>query len=73
MTISGYRHLFISAQARINQHFMLGTFKEGLSLVPGIEKKLEEYHLFIDSHRILVLNYKFAMLYFGSGDYNTLY
>jgi hypothetical protein len=57
--------------AKINQHFMLGTFKQGLSLVGGIEEKLEEYSLFIDRHRVLVLNYKIAMLYFGSGDYNT--
>lgn len=56
--------------ARINQHFMLGTFRQGLTLIPGIEEKLENYHLFIDHHRILVLNYKIAMLYFGSGDYN---
>ena len=62
--------IYIST-ARINQHFMQGTFKEGLSLIPGIEKELENYDLFLDSHRILVLNYKFAMLYFGSGDYNT--
>ncbi|MEO6613761.1 MAG: hypothetical protein ABIT05_13300 [Chitinophagaceae bacterium] len=60
--------IYIST-ARINQHFMLGTFKQGLSLIPGIEEKLEGYHLFIDSHRILVLNYKFAMLCFGNGDY----
>ena len=57
--------------ARMNYHFMLGTFKQGLPLVPGIEEKLENYELFIDSHRVLVLNYKIAMLYFGSGDYNT--
>jgi hypothetical protein len=57
--------------ARINQHFMMGTFKDGLKLVPEIESKMEEYHLFVDQHRILVLNYKIAMLYFGSGDYNT--
>jgi hypothetical protein len=62
--------IYIS-QARINQHFMLGTFREGLSLVPGIEEKMEEYSLFIDRHRILVLNYKIATLYFGSGDYAT--
>ncbi|MCY7310142.1 MAG: hypothetical protein LH619_05130 [Chitinophagaceae bacterium] len=61
--------IYIST-ARINQHFMLGTFKQGLPLIPGIEEKLEADHLFIDSHRILVLNYKFAMLCFGSGDYN---
>lgn len=57
--------------ARINQHFMTGTFKEGLALVPEIESRMEEYHLFVDQHRILVLNYKIAMLYFGSGDYNS--
>ena len=57
--------------AKINQVFMRGTFKEGLVLVPEIEQKLEEYDLFIDRHRILVLNYKIASLYFGSGDYGT--
>ena len=57
--------------AKINQCFILGTFKEGVLLVPGIEEKLTEYDLFIDTHRILVLNYKMAMLFFGSGDYET--
>jgi hypothetical protein len=60
--------IYISS-AKINQHFILGTFKEGLALVPGIEEKLEEYALFIDTHRVLVFNYKIATLYFGSGDY----
>lgn len=64
-------HAFIYiSTAKINQHFMRGSFKEGLPLIPGIGDKLSQYHLFIDSHRVLVLNYKFAMLYFGSGDYN---
>lgn len=63
-------HAFIYISiARINQHFMLGTFGKGIPLIKGIEEKLEEYELFIDSHRIMVLNYKFAMLYFGNGDY----
>lgn len=60
-----------TSQARINQHFMQGTFKEGLTIIPSIEKELVEYDLFLDSHRVLVLNYKFAMMYFGSEDYNT--
>jgi tetratricopeptide (TPR) repeat protein len=55
--------------AKINQHLILGTFKEGLSLVEYIESKLEEYGQFIDRHRILVFNYKIATLYFGSEDY----
>ncbi|WP_207493443.1 hypothetical protein [Aridibaculum aurantiacum] len=56
--------------ARINQHFMLGTFAEGVKLIPQIEEKLEEYILYLDRHRILVLNYKFATLHFGNGDYD---
>jgi hypothetical protein len=55
--------------AKINQHFMLGTFEEGLLMVPEVEQKLQVYDLFIDSHRILVLNYKIANLYFGNGNY----
>jgi len=57
--------------AKMNQHFMLGTFKEGLSLVSYIEEKLEEYYLYLDRHRILVFYYKIASLYFGAGDYKT--
>jgi hypothetical protein len=57
--------------ARINQHFMKGTFKEGLALIPEIERKMEKYSLFVDLHRVLVINYKIAMLYFGSGDSET--
>jgi len=57
--------------AKINQHFMHGTFKEGLSMVQYIEDKLNEYALYFDNHRVLVFNYKIATLYFGSGDYAT--
>lgn len=62
--------IYIS-QAKINQHFMQGTFKEGVTLIPAIEKELTENSLFLDSHRVMVLNYKFAVLYFGKGDYNS--
>ncbi len=53
--------------ARLNRHFMEGTFTEGLELVPFIEEKLKEYDLFLDRHRVLVFYYKIASLYFGSG------
>jgi hypothetical protein len=59
------------AQAKINYYFLTGSFQKGLSLIPGIEEKLEEYGLFIDRHRVLVLNYKIATLYFGSGDFDS--
>jgi hypothetical protein len=57
--------------SRINKRFIEGTFTEGKSLVPSIVEKLNEYQLFIDRHRVLVFYYKFASLYFGSGDYET--
>jgi hypothetical protein len=63
-------HTFIYIYgAKINQHLMMGTFKESLSIVPYIEEKLNEYGQYIDHHRILVFNYKIANLYFGNGDY----
>lgn len=55
--------------AKLNQHLMKGTFKEGLQLIPSVEEKLNNYGMYVDRHRILVLNYKFASLYFGSGKY----
>lgn len=55
--------------AKINQYLMQGDFREGVKIVPEIEAKLKEYALFVDSHRIMVFNYKFASLYFGAGDY----
>ncbi len=65
-------HTFIYINsAKINQHLMLGTFSEGLSLIKKIEETLEEDGVFVDRHRILVFNYKFATLYFGNGDYAT--
>ncbi len=64
-------HTFVYIHlAKINQHLMTGTFKEGLNLVPHLNKKLDEYGSYVDPHRIMVFNYKIATLYFGSGDYS---
>lgn len=57
--------------AKINQHSMLGTFSEGVKLVPRLLEELKENELFIDEHRIMVFNYKIASMYFGNGDYAT--
>ena len=56
--------------AKINQFLMKGDFQEGLQLVPEVVNKLKEYSLFVDNHRILVINYKIASLHFGAGDYS---
>lgn len=57
--------------AKLNKHFMEGTFDEGLKLVPELADKLKEYSLYLDNHRVLVFYYKIASLYFGSGDYDN--
>ncbi|MBS1750807.1 MAG: hypothetical protein JST63_12955 [Bacteroidetes bacterium] len=54
--------------AKLNKHFLEGSFTKGLSLVPEIEERIKEYRLKMDRHRILVFYYKIASLYFGSGD-----
>ena len=64
--IQTFIYLYIS---KINQHFIDGTFSDGLALVPYIEEKLKEYWIYLDRHRILIFYYKIACLYFGSGDY----
>lgn len=56
------------AIARINGHFLKGTFTEGLRLVPVVEAQLAAWPMQIDPHRSLVLYYKIASLYFGAGD-----
>lgn len=55
--------------AKINQHLMKGTFGEGIKLIPAIEKGLDEFQLYIDRHRVLVIQYKTALLCFGNGNY----
>ena len=57
--------------AKINKHFLEGTFSEGLELISEIESKLKEFELQLDRHRTLVFYYKIACLYFGSGDFNN--
>jgi len=53
--------------AKINQHFLAGSFSEGLNIIPKMEEQLKEIEPFIDSHRVLVFYYKIACLYFGAG------
>lgn len=65
-----HTYVYITS-AKLNWYLMLGTFKDGLALIPGIEAQLLEYAQYIDGHRILVFNYKIATMYFGSGDYST--
>lgn len=57
--------------AKLNKHFLEGSFSEGLKLVPYIKTNLEKFELQIDAHRTLIFYYKIACLYFGCGDYSN--
>ena len=52
----------------INQHFIDGSFEEGLQLIPKIEKELVSYDSRIDPHHKMIFYYKFASLHFGAGN-----
>jgi uncharacterized protein YicC (UPF0701 family) len=65
--VQSFVYLYI---AKINKHFLEGSFSEGLKLVPYMEEKLKEHELLLDRHRILVFYYKIACLYFGAGNYD---
>ena len=63
-------HAFIYlTQARLNWYLMTGRFKEGLMQVPIMQENLKKNDLYIDQHRLMVMDYKFASLHFGYGDY----
>lgn len=66
--IQVFVYLYIS---KINQHFLEGTFQDGLEMVPLIIRRLNEYELYLDQHRTLIFYYKIASLYFGAGDYDS--
>ncbi len=54
--------------AKINHHFIEGSFEEGLKLVPEINRLIKKFGRFIDVHSIMVFYYKTAWLYLGSGE-----
>ena len=55
--------------ALMYKHYLLGTFREGLELVPELESKMELYERNLDLHRILVFYYRIAWMHFGCGNY----
>ncbi len=65
--IEGLFHLFRFIHG-IQQHYLEGTFSEGLELVPELVQLIDTDEYNWDDHRILVFYYRIACLYFGSGD-----
>lgn len=55
----------------INRHFMLGEFKSGTRIVGALESELNKFIPKLDKHSVMLLYYKIACLYLGSGNYKT--
>ncbi len=55
--------------ARIHKCFFEGTFKEGTWLIREVESFIGRYSKHLDIHYKMLMNYKFACLYFGDGNY----
>ncbi len=66
--ISSLAFLYLSSH-RMNLHFMKGSFSQGLERVPQIEAGISLHKDRLDKHHVMVLYYKIACMYFGSGDY----
>lgn len=53
---------------KINSFFIDGSFKEGVDLIPKMDKELELFKDRIDEHHTMIFYYKFASLHFGAGN-----
>lgn len=64
LQVQGMIYLGLS---KLDQHFMTGTFTEGLDIVPELAAFLQLHHDQMDPHHLLLFYYKIACLYFGAG------
>ena len=70
--VSKIIHFLYFSMAKLDKHYLEGSFKEGIEFVPNILKKIDEFQLHLDPHRILVFYYKISFQYFGNEDYDTM-
>lgn len=52
--------------ARLNIHFLKGTFEEGVKDIPSTLKRIKRWKDTIAPHRIMVFYYKIAWMYLGN-------
>lgn len=53
---------------RLNKYILTRKYQDGLEVIPKTEARIKRYQNNLDSHRILVLHYKIALLYIMSGN-----
>lgn len=68
--ITSLAFLYINSN-KLNLHFLEGTFEKGLYLVNIVEYGIKKHRSRIDEHHIMLLYYKIACLYFGTGDHKN--
>ena len=56
-------------QAKINVHFLEGSFAKGVALGAQVDEFLKRYGRSVDEHYRMLLSYKIACMYFGNGEY----
>jgi tetratricopeptide (TPR) repeat protein len=54
----------------LNKYFLLGSFDEGIKEIERINGSLKQYSSYIDKHRVFVIDYKIACIYFGAGQFS---
>ena len=54
--------------ARLNVHFLKGTFAEGVTIIPNTLRRIKRYKGRIAPHRLMVFYYKIAWMHLGNGD-----
>lgn len=54
---------------RLNKYFLSGDFEEGISAIPKSLRRINRYADKLDPHRIMVLYFKIAWMYFGAERY----
>jgi hypothetical protein len=55
----------------MNRHFMLGEFNSGTRIVGALEDELINFIPKLDKHSVMLMYYKIACLFLGSGNYKT--
>jgi len=62
----GFKYLY---ESLINKHFIQGSFREGVKLIPEIDEQMQELKYHIDINWQVTLHYKIACLYFGADEH----
>ncbi len=59
-------HLFLY-QSKFNQFFLQHNYEKGLTIIPEVLAFINAYEYQLDNYKIMILNYKIASCYLGSG------